>query len=298
MTRLVIFTEQADWHTRRLRRACRKRGIETHVLSLKDGTFVLGQDRSSAGPPVVLPGFEDRLPDAVMVRVVAAGSFEQVTVRLGLLHALAHLGVPVVNSARAIERCVDKSMTSFLIAEAGLPTPPTWVLESKDKAQALIDAAKSDTITKPMFGAQGRHLRRVQPGGDLPDLPAYNGIFYLQSMVEQTGGYADYRVMVVGDRAVAAMRRESEHWITNVAKGAEPHWVEPTGKLAELAIAATRAVGADYAGVDLIKAADGTLYILEVNSMPAWRGLQSVAPFDIGEVLVDYVLAKVELELA
>jgi tetrahydromethanopterin:alpha-L-glutamate ligase len=298
MARLVIFTEQADWHTRRLKRACRKRGVEAHVLSLKDGVFALGQ----GGLGVVLPGFEDRLPDAVIVRVVASGSFEQVTVRLGLLHALGHLGVPVINSARAIERCVDKSMTSFLIDQAGLPTPPTWVVESRAAAQAIIERASGDTIAKPLFGAQGRHLRRVEPGGELPDLPAYNGIYYLQNMVEQHGRYGDYRVMVMGDRAIAAMRRESQHWITNVAKGAECAWFELAGelggRLAELAVAATRAVGASYAGVDLIESVDGELSILEVNSMPAWRGLQSVAPFDIGEALVDHALAQLTLEVA
>ena len=52
-----------------------------------------------------------------LVRSIPAGSFEQVTLRLGLLHALAALGVAVVNDARGIERCVDKSMTSFLLAQ-------------------------------------------------------------------------------------------------------------------------------------------------------------------------------------
>ena len=72
----------------------------------------------------------------MFVRAIAGGSFEEVTRRLGVLHALRELGVPVWNDARAIERCVDKSMTSFLLARAGLPTPPTWAVEGADAARA------------------------------------------------------------------------------------------------------------------------------------------------------------------
>ena len=73
---------------------------------------------------VAVPGFGDALPDAVLVRSISAGSFEEVTRRLGVLHALRELGVPVWNDARAIERCVDKSMTSFLLAMPASPPPP------------------------------------------------------------------------------------------------------------------------------------------------------------------------------
>jgi RimK family alpha-L-glutamate ligase len=289
MGQLVIFTEAADWHTRQLKRACRKRGAEVSVLSLQDAAFKLGQ----GGTGVSLPGFEDTLPRAVFVRVVAAGSFEQVTLRLGVLHALKLLGVPVINDARAIERCVDKAMTSFLLHHAGLPTPPTFVTGQMPSATQHVAAAHGDTIAKPLFGAQGRHLRRLAPGDAVPDLPGYAGVYYLQAMVEQhQGHHEDYRVLVVGDKAVAAMRRHSDHWVTNVAKGGQCESVAPDGELAELAVAAAKAVGADYAGVDLIADAKGVLSVLEVNSMPAWKGLQSVTDFNIAERLIDFALSR------
>ena len=84
-----------------------------------------------------LAGFS-ALPDAVHVRTMAAGSFEAITKRLGVLHALDRMGVRVVNAPRAIEACVDKSMTSFLVARAGLPTPATWTVESFEQARALV----------------------------------------------------------------------------------------------------------------------------------------------------------------
>ena len=65
---------------------------------------------------------------------VPGGSFEQVTLYLGVLHALRELGVTVWNDARAIERCVDKSTTTFFLQRAGIPTPWTWTGVNRDEA--------------------------------------------------------------------------------------------------------------------------------------------------------------------
>ncbi len=86
------------------------------------------------------PGYEDRLPDGVFVRGVPGGTLEQVVLRLDVLHALKLLGVPVYNDGRAIERTVDKAMTSFVLASAGIPTPATWVTESESEVAALVRA--------------------------------------------------------------------------------------------------------------------------------------------------------------
>ena len=104
------------------------------------------------------------------MRTLSAGSFEAITKRLGVLHALAKLGVVVWNDARAIERCVDKSMTSFLLARAGVPTPPTWTMESAEAARALVEreAPRGPLVLKPLFGAQGKGLRLIRRPEDLP----------------------------------------------------------------------------------------------------------------------------------
>ena len=94
-------------------------------------------------------------------------------------------------------------------------------------------------------------------------------------------GWRDWRVLVSGGRAVAAMIRHGSQWITNVRQGARCERVVAKGDLADIAIAAARAVGAHYAGVDLIRDADGHWLGLEGNSMPAWKGLQGVTPFRI-----------------
>ena len=106
------------WHGLRLRHALQGLGLSVDRIDLAGCSFTVG-----AGAGEVRLGELAGLPRAVLVRSIPAGSFEQVTLRLGLLHALEAMGVAVINTARAIERCVDKSTTSFLLARAGLPTP-------------------------------------------------------------------------------------------------------------------------------------------------------------------------------
>jgi glutathione synthase/RimK-type ligase-like ATP-grasp enzyme len=89
------------------------------------------------------------------------------------------------------------------------------------------------------------------------------------------------------------MGRKAGTWITNVHQGGLPMPCEPTPEMRELASRALAAVDADYAGVDLIAAPDGRLMVLEVNSNPSWRGLQSVSDVDVAEAIVEDFLAAV-----
>ncbi len=132
--RVAIFTDETGWHTRQVQQALRVRGAEGRCVDLADCRI----DTTATWHGLVIPGYGRELPDAALVRGIAGGSFEQVTVRLGVLHALRELGVPVYNDARAIERSVDKSMTSLLLHAAGIPTPPTWAMESPAQAQRLV----------------------------------------------------------------------------------------------------------------------------------------------------------------
>src|SRR5579863_2324966 len=102
MRRIAIFVDDPDWHTRRLTAALVGRGVKSVVCSLRDCAFRLGE----GGTGIEIPRFGGALPDGVLVRNISAGSFEQITMRLGVLHALTMEGVPVINDARAIERCV------------------------------------------------------------------------------------------------------------------------------------------------------------------------------------------------
>jgi RimK family alpha-L-glutamate ligase len=245
---------------------------------------------------LVIPGFGSDLPDAVFVRAIGSGTFESVTLRLGVLHSLAEAGVPVVNTARAVELCVDKAATSFALARHGLPTPPTWTVQSELAARQIVrrEAGRGPLVLKPLFGAQGFGLTLIRREEDLPSFEAVEGVYYLQRFVAvERDGFRDIRIFISHGEMIAAMTRHAKHWITNVKLGARPEWFEPDPPLIDLALRAAAAVGADFAGVDIIRDGAGAPQVLEVNSMPGWRGLQKVAPFSIADRLASHVLAHV-----
>jgi len=229
------------------------------------------------------------------VRTMSGGPFEAVTLRLGVLHALRELGVIVWNDARAIERCVDKSMTSFLLSRAGIPTPATWATESYEQAYTIAEreTAEGALVLKPLFGSQGRGLRLIHRPEDLPTIEQTPGrVYYLQRFigVERDGGYHDFRILVVQGRITAAMRRHSNHWITNIKRGGRPVPVVVNDEMKALALQAAVAVGANFVGVDIVYGTDDRPAVLEVNSMPAWSGLQKVTSVNIASTLADALL--------
>jgi tetrahydromethanopterin:alpha-L-glutamate ligase len=295
--KVAIFTDETGWHTRQLQSALRRRGAVGRCIDLAECRI----DNGAARHGLALPGYGRELPDAALVRGIAGGSFEQVTKRLGILHALRELGVPVYNDARAIERSVDKSMTSLLLHAAGVPTPSTWVTESAAEAQRIVmreSAAGHALVLKPLFGSQGRGLQLVGrvDGAHvaLPDQGAAGGLAYLQRFVPpcETPGF-DWRVLVVGGRAITAMRRISTHWIHNMAQGARCELALLTPELAQLAERAAGALDMDYAGVDLMPvSAEAGIVVLEVNGVAAWRGLQRVTAFNIAQAIVDDLLER------
>lgn len=299
--RIAIMTDETGWHTGRLKKAFRARGADARCIDLADCRI----DTTWEPHGLMLPGFGHTLPDAVFVRGIAGGTFEQVTLRLGILHALRESGVPVYNDARAIERSVDKSMTSFLLHRNGVPTPATWAGESPAFAQRVLmreAAAGRQVVLKPLFGSQGRGLKRLGASrarsgalAPLPSLAPYQQVAYLQRYVDGGRLGFDWRVLVIGGRAVAAMRRVGgKGWIHNFAQGAVCEAAELDLPLAQTAVRATHALGLDYAGVDLIPDPHDAArpLVLEVNGVAAWRGLQSVTSVDLAAALADDLLDR------
>jgi tetrahydromethanopterin:alpha-L-glutamate ligase len=287
--RIGLVVDNLDWHARVLSGALGALGAATAPIRLTACGF------ATASPTgLAIDGLGTSLPDAIVVRSMSGGSFEAVTLRLGILHAARDLGVMVWNDARAIERCVDKSMTSFLLARAGIATPPTWAIEVREAAAAIVarEVADGPLVLKPLFGSQGRGLRLIRTPGDLPEPAEVNGVYYLQRFVGvERDGFRDFRLLVSRGRVVAAMARHSPGWITNVKRGARPVAVVANEEMRELALRAAAAVGAQFAGVDILYGADGRPTVLEVNSMPAWSGLQKVTPFNIAAALAGDIVA-------
>jgi tetrahydromethanopterin:alpha-L-glutamate ligase len=105
----------------------------------------------------------------------------------------------------------------------------------------------------------------------------------------------DYRVFVIAGKVLAAMKRVGSSWVNNVAAGGRCEAVQPDDRMCELALKAALAVEIDYCGVDIIQAANGEYYVLEVNSIPAWKGLQGVCKVNIAQCLVDNFLRKMSV---
>jgi len=219
-----------------------------------------------------------------------------VTFRLDILHGIEESGVVVHNPARAIERTVDKAMTTMHLARHGISTPETWVCETIESARSCVRDeldAGNRLVLKPLFGNCGRGLILVDDVRKLPTPADIDGVYYLQRFVaQQDGGGRDWRVFVVRNNAVAAMERVSQHWITNRARGGECVAAVLTEELRLLAERAAAAVGAAYCGVDIILDTDRRFQVLEVNGVPAWRGLQSVCALDLSQRLADDLLDR------
>lgn len=288
MTKIPVFTDDPGWHGNRLKQAFAVRGYQAVFISLKD--CVLDLTARSRG--VIIPGF-DALPQFAFVRGVPGGTLQQVITRLDILHALEILGVRVYNSGRAVERTVDKAMTSFLLHHHGVATPDTWVCESRHQAHEIMSreiTENSPLVIKPLFGSQGHGVRMIKKGDALPvPMEAHvDGLYYLQRYVDSgEGAWHDHRVFVIRGRAMAAMVRYGESWVNNVALGGICEALAHDTELGALAEAAAKAVDIDYCGVDIIRDRHGNLYVLEVNSIPAWKGLQGVVDVDIAQALVD-----------
>ncbi len=290
--RVVIFTNASGWHERKLIDAFREIGAEPSLVSLADCSFTASAEFGG----IRIPGFQGELPSAGFVRGIAAGSFEQVTLRLGFLHALTQMSVRVVNSAKVIERTVDKSMTSHLLIRNGVATVPAWTCERKEHALEVVRnsvSLKSKLVLKPLFGSRGRGLELIEAESDLPDEEAVNGVYYLQEFVpSDNNNWRDWRIMVVGGDAICAMERRSDIWVTNRARGAECLPAKLPDEALALAVQAAAAVEADYAGVDVIHTCRAGWQVIEINGVPAWQGLQEVSDSDIARAFVELVTGK------
>jgi len=233
--------------------------------------------------------------NALIIRPIGRGSVEEVIFRMDVLHRLQRLGMTVINPPLSIERSVDKYHTLSLLEEQSLPVPQTVVTESHEEARKAFNELGGDVVVKPLFGSRGVGTTRISD----PDVATrlfraiafYHGVLYLQEFIPH--GVSDVRAFVIGDRVVAAMRRVAQNWKTNVSLGAKPVALNPTKELEDLAVKTARVIGCKVAGVDILESQKGPV-IIELNSQPGWRGLQSVARVNIAEEIVGYVVSELK----
>ena len=215
-----------------------------------------------------------------------------------LLERFAHGGARCVNAPEVVAVCGDKRRTTEALALAGVPIPRTVVAFSAESALGAMEELGFPVVLKPVVGSWGRLIARLNDRAAaeavLEDRMVLghwtHQIFYIQEFVEKPG--RDIRCFVAGDEVIAAIYRNSEHWITNTARGATTENCPLTGPLTDVALRAAQAVGGGLLAVDLVETRDGGLLVLEVNHTMEFRN--SIAPtgVDIPARMIDYILEQ------
>ena len=219
-----------------------------------------------------------------------------------LAKQLEYLGIPVFNSAEAIAISDDKIATYQELAKINLPIPKTIIAPKifiegnfdKKVLEQVIEELKLPMVIKEAFGSFGEQVYLVNTKEELykkvNDLG--NKPFIFQEFIATSYG-VDIRLQVVGDQVVAGMKRKSKNdFRANITAGGtmEPH--EPSREEKRLAIAATKAIGADFAGVDLLFGADSPI-ICEVNSNAHIRNLLECTEINAADFIMKYVLRQI-----
>ncbi len=233
--------------------------------------------------------------DALIIRPIGRGSLEEIVFRMDMLYRLQRLGLYIINPPEAIEHCVDKYDILAILEDNGVSVPRTAVTENVEEALKAFDELGGDVVVKPLFGSRGIGATRVRDAEVAStifrSLTFYHNVIYLQEFVPH--GFSDIRVFVIEDRVVAAMRRVANNWKTNYSQGARPVSIELDKTLEEMAVKSAKLIECKIAGVDILESSRGPL-VVEVNSQPGWRGLQSITRVNLADEIVSFVLSELK----
>jgi len=289
----VVLTDPDDWTARAFLKNIAKRGANPVPLNLS----ALSASLSTADFSIFDIDSKDLELDAMLVRDVGISfSLETISFKFDLLRQFETQGIPVMNSPTAIQNAANKFFSFYLFKHAHLPIPRTTITSELDVALKTVKTFEC-AIVKPIFGSQGKGIIKLD--GSQPDLKLKltellneRDVLYLQEFVPNPG--RDVRVFVVGEEALGAIYRVaiSGSFLSNLSQGGRPVKCELTEEMKELAIRATKAVGADFAGVDLIEGEEGLL-VLEVNGTPSGKGINQACGIDVTEKIVDLLLERV-----
>lgn len=218
---------------------------------------------------------------------------------LYILNLFENGDVPTVNSYQTARICGDKIATTKALEDARVPTPDVKVAFTKESALSAIEEMGYPVVLKPVTGSWGRLLAKINDRDSAEAVlehksqlgSYYHKIFYIQEYVDKPD--RDIRAFVVGDETVAAIYRESEHWITNTAQGGEAINCPVTDEIDQICQSAAEAVGGGVLAVDLLEGEDG-LTVAEVNYTVEFKNSVKPTGVDIPGKIIDYVEGVVE----
>lgn len=282
--RVLMLGPSEGWHAEQLQAAATAEG---HQFSTAEYDSI-----HAVGPHAYVTtaeGREDvRRFDVVLSRTMPAGSMEQITYRLAVLHHLVAIGARVINPPAALEIAIDKHATSCLFSRMGIATPP-WAT-SQNARHAMDDFSRlgGDCVVKPLFGGEGAGLVRVTDSSlawrTFRAIEVHGGVIYQQQFIPPGG--RDLRILVLGDVLLAVQRENPDDWRTNVRQGGQSRPANISPVLAEQTRQVFAAAGLLYGAIDFCIDQTGQLLALELNAVPGWRGAQSALEQKVAPLLI------------
>ncbi|HSL85104.1 MAG TPA: 30S ribosomal protein S6--L-glutamate ligase [Thermoanaerobaculia bacterium] len=292
MPKLVVLSRNAKlYSTSRLVEAAGVRGAEALVLDPLHCVVNLSKKR----PEIDYHGRIVRDVDGVLPRIGASITFYG----LAVLRQFEMMGVFAANESQAVARSRDKLRSLQLFSRRDIGIPPTaFARRREDLRDAIKRVGGTPVILKLLEGTQGVGVILAESISTAESvLDAMHSLkqnILIQAFIKESAGQ-DIRAIVVGDRVVAAMRRKAAEgeFRSNVHRGGSTEAVTLEPGYEATALEAAHALGLNIAGVDLIPSDDGPM-VLEVNSSPGLRGIETATGIDVAGAMIDYVLARLD----
>jgi [lysine-biosynthesis-protein LysW]---L-2-aminoadipate ligase len=207
-------------------------------------------------------------------------------------------GVEVVNPSHVIAHCGDKLVTNALLAKHQIPAPRTQVAFDTDHALEVIEKMGYPVVMKPPVGSWGRLLSLIRDRDAAETVLEHkevlggyqHQIFYIQEIIDKPG--RDIRAFVASGKCIAAIYRNSDHWITNTARGGKAENCEVTPDLADLAERSARAVGGAVVAVDLVEDPNRGLLVIEVNHTMEFKNSVTTTGVNIPLKIAEYAISR------
>jgi ribosomal protein S6--L-glutamate ligase len=285
--RIAILSRNKNlYSTRRLREAGKARGHEMLVIN----PLRCYMNIASFKPSVHYNGEALENIDAVIPRIGASITFYGTAV----VRQFEMMGVFCLNESVAISRARDKLRSLQLLSRRGIGLPVTGFASSPDDTTDLLNlAGGAPVVVKLLQGTQGKGVVLAETRKAAESvIDAFRGLaahFLVQEFVKESGG-ADIRCFVVGEKVVAAMKRQAPEgeFRSNLHRGGTAHVVRITPEERSTAVRAARITGLNVSGVDILRSNRGPL-VMEVNSSPGLEGIEAATGKDVAGLIIEYI---------
>lgn len=269
-----------------------------HSLIRKDEKFLI--DEFNKIPDVELIMIDDRElsfnlgKDHFDLDVVVERSINH-SRALHALRLFEAAGIKCVNTYKVATICGDKLLTSTALAENKVPQPEVRIAFTEESALKAIEEMGYPVVLKPAVGSWGRLLSKVNDRDAAEAIlehkavlgSYHHSIFYIQKYVEKRG--RDIRSFVIGNECIAAIYRDSPHWITNTARGGKASNCPVTDEIFNISVAASKAVGGGIVAIDLFETEHG-IQVNEVNYTMEYKNSITTTGVNIPERMANYVV--------